>query len=103
MRKKNYTICLDKEHVDLVKAVLSLNGVSFSGFINAVMENLALTIKSSIKDKGGFKDLTLSEVESFISEMHNIVQNAEESLHRAKQSEPQQLPLPVEMPAREKV
>ena len=36
--KTNYTICLDKDKVDQIKIWLDKRGVSFSGYINTIID-----------------------------------------------------------------
>lgn len=39
--KKNYTVTLDDEKVDLIKPWLEKKGLSFSGFLNASVDEMA--------------------------------------------------------------
>jgi hypothetical protein len=39
--KKNYTVTLDDEKVDLIKPWLEKKGTSFSGFLNAAVDQMA--------------------------------------------------------------
>jgi len=39
--KKNYTVSLDDEKVELVKPWLEKKGISFSGFLNSAVDEMA--------------------------------------------------------------
>jgi hypothetical protein len=39
--KKNYTVSLDDEKVELIKPWLEKKGISFSGFLNASVDEMA--------------------------------------------------------------
>lgn len=42
--KKNYQVSLDEEKVDLIKPWLEKKGISFSGFLNASVDEMAVAI-----------------------------------------------------------
>jgi hypothetical protein len=43
--KKNFTVSLDKEYVELVQPFLEKTGMSFSGFLNEAVIEYAETLK----------------------------------------------------------
>lgn len=61
--KKNYTICLDEESSEIVKAWLkSTTGMSFSGFLNGVLKEFAREIQGQpVAFTKPLKDMTLEE------------------------------------------
>ena len=42
--KKNYQVSLDEEKVELIKPWLEKKGISFSGFLNASVDQMAVAI-----------------------------------------------------------
>ena len=50
MKKKNYTICLDEDKVDEIKTWLDKRGVSFSAYINTLIDEQIEAIKMFAPD-----------------------------------------------------
>jgi len=44
--KKNYTLSLDEEKVELIRPWLERKGLSFSGFVNGAVDEMAIAITS---------------------------------------------------------
>jgi len=66
--KKRYTITLDPEVVEVVTDHLSMVGMNFSGFINALLASFAQEIKGQpVLPKKSVKQLTLEEFGNLMS------------------------------------
>lgn len=67
--KKNFTLSLDKEPVDVVKMWLKSTGaLTFSGFVNGILTEFAKEIEGQpVRPDKPVKDLTLEEFGKLIS------------------------------------
>lgn len=56
--KTNYTICLDKEKVESLKPWLEKRGISFSGYVNSVIDEQVNALKMFAPD-GDYSKVTM--------------------------------------------
>jgi hypothetical protein len=59
--KSNYTICLDSEKVDRIKAWLETKGLSFSGYLNALLDE-QITAIDLFAPEGDVKKVTAGKL-----------------------------------------